>query len=412
MPFRCWFKAKRRAISCQLLAFACLLTAASCPAQVPGSSAQSNQTQTTVPSLEAQEAPSGITKMHVVSSVPLPEFWKKMGNSDRVACSRDGDLLFELIPGEPADMPHEVARVAANGAMLGYFDLRQIPGFEKGTIRQATFDSEGRIVLLVANLIRVQVMRTDADGRPRSTRFGVDHTHWVLTVDDSGKVLSKFSFRDSVVTGQNIALFKNRNVLVTGSVGESAIVFSPDGAILAKVKVPALENQNQLAAASDERAATPPPTPVQASGSAPGADAPAAMVRRPPMAATILVPIAGDGDEIYLVPRRDERFLLKVSADGTLGPKVKLTIPEDERAHVEEIAGHRALVLISSAQRLPPGTTIKTPEWSPIAVFDTESGTLIETLLVSTHESGPVCYSGSGMKAIRIPEGTLDTLEK
>lgn len=112
------------------------------------------------------------------------------------------------------------------------------------------------------------------------------------------------------------------------------------------------------------------------------------------------------------MPSGDERFLLKVSADGTLGPKVKLMIPADERAYVKKIAGHRALALISSTQRLPPGPIINAPQWSPNAVFDTESGALIETLLISIHESGPVCYSGSVMKAIRTPEGSLDTLEK
>ena len=124
------------------------------------------------------------------------------------------------------------------------------------------------------------------------------------------------------------------------------------------------------------------------------------------------MPIAGGDDEIFPLQMGNNPFLVKVSADGTLGPKVKLAVPQDDRIYVQGIAGHRALVSVSSAQRLPPATIMKSLEWTPKAVFDTESGTLLETLLVSMHETGPVCYSGSGMKAIRVPEGTLDTLEQ
>jgi len=410
MRFPCWSKAKRRAVSCRLLASACLLTATSCLAQVAGTRPNS-QTPTTVLSPNGQEAVFDL-KMHVVSSVPLPDLWKKMGNVDRVSCSKDGALLFELVPGERPDMTHEIARVAANGAMLGYFDLRQTPGFEKATIQQAAFASAGRIVLLVWNLLATEVMRTDAEGHPHGTRFRMDHTRWVLTMDDNGKILSKFSFKDSVVTGDHFALFKNGNALVTGFVDESTggVIFSPDGAVLAKVRVPALEGDQQ-STTSNERSATPAATSVRATGSAAGGEA-AATGRRLPMLPRTLLPIASGDDEVFLVDRGNESFLLKVSADATVGPKVKLAIPEDERAYVERIAGHRALVSILSAQRLPPGTITKAPEWTPKAVFDTESGALLETLLLSKHEDGPVCYSGSEMKAIRSPEGTLDTLEK
>ena len=372
MRFRFWSKAKR------LLTFACLLTSALCPAQVAGNSGQSNQPET-------PELP----KVHAVASVPLPELWKKMGNTDRVGCKGDGDLLFELGTGELGDMPHEIARVGANGALLGYFDLRQSQGFEKATVEQATFDSAGKIVLLVANLLEAKVRSTDATGRPRAVTFHMDHTRWVLTTDDNGKILRKFSFKDSTVTGPKFALFKNGNVLVTGFVEESTggVIFSPDGAVLAKVKVPALE-----------------------ADSASNADPAAARLRRLQLSPTFMVPIAGE-DEIYLVHNGDEPFLVKVAVDGTHGTKVKLAIPEDERAHVLRIAGHRALAGIASAQKLPPGTITRAPDWIPTAVFDTESGALIETLLVPILES-PVCYSGSGIKAIRTPEGTLDTLEK
>lgn len=410
MRFPSWSKAKRRAVSCRGLACACLLAAASCRAQVAGNS-PNTQTQSNVLSLNAEEAPADVPKMQVVSSVPLPEIWKKMGNTDRVGCSSAGDLLFQLVPAEVADMSHEIARVGANGAMLGYFDLRQTPGFEKATIQQAMFDSAGRIVLLVRNLIAAEVMRSDAEGRPQSVRFRMDHTLWVLTVDDSGKILSKFSFNERVVSAQRFALFKNGNVLVTGlpapvKAGMSlatVVIFSPDGANIANVKVPAMEDQQSTM--SDERSGVP----VGATFPA-GSEAATARVRRPPP--KTLVPIAGGDDEIFLLQMGDNPFLVKVSADGTLGPKVKLAVPEDERIYVQRIAGHRALVSISSAQRLPPGTIMKAPEWTPKAVFDTESGTLLETLLMSMHETGPVCYSGSGMKAIRVPEGTLDTLER
>jgi hypothetical protein len=365
-------------------------------------------------SLAAEEAPADLPTMHVESSVPLPEVWKRMGNSDRVGCSKDGDLLFQLVPGETTDMSHDIARVSANGAMLGYFDLRQTPGFEKAAIRQAAFNSAGQIVLLARNLLTTNVLRTDAEGRPSSAVYRFDHTVWVLTVDDNGKILGKFSFDERVVSGQRFALFTNGNVLVTGFVPQvkpgmpvaaAGVIFSPEGAVVANVKLPALEDQQSTA--SDERSNT-----AVRTTSADGGEAAAARVRRAPMNPSLLVPMAGSDDEVFLVSGGDEPFLVKVSADGTVGKKVKLPVPEDERIYVERIAGHRALVSISSAQRLPPGTITKAPDWKPKAVFDTESGALVETLLLSMHEDGPVCYSGSGMKAIRVPEGTLDTLEK
>ncbi|MFL6439918.1 MAG: hypothetical protein ACJ71Q_20265 [Terriglobales bacterium] len=350
-----------------------------------------------------------------MSSAPLPELWKKMGNADRVGCSSDGDLLFQLMPGEQADLSHDIARVGANGAALGYFDLRRTPGFEKATIQQATFDSAGRIVLLVRNLTAVETTSTDAEGHPRGTRFRMDHTLWVLTVDNNGKILSKFSFNDRVISGQRFALFKNGNVLVTGfsgqvkhgvPVGTSGVIFSPDGAVLANLKLPAPEDQES--AASMERSPAPTVTPVRATGSTSGGDAEAAGVRHRP---SVLVPMANGEEEIFLLHMGDAPFLQKVSADGTVGPNVKLAVPADELMYVERIAGHRVLAAIYPAEKLPPGTITKAPEWKPKAVFDTESGALVETMLVSMYEE-PVCYSGSGMKAIRVPEGMLDTLEK
>ena len=241
-----------------MLACACLLAAASCRVQVAGNSPNS-QTPSTVLSLNAEETPADVPKMHVVSSVPLPEIWNKMGNTDR-GCSSAGDLMFQLVPAEVADMSHEIARVGANGAMLGYFDLRQTPGFEKATVQQAMFDSAGRIVLLVRNLIAAEVMRSDAEGRPQGARFRMDHTLWVLTVDDSGKILSKFSFNDGVVSGQRFALFKNGNVLVTGfaapvkagmSLAATVVIFSPDGANIANVKCRLWKISNPQWAMSD-----------------------------------------------------------------------------------------------------------------------------------------------------------------
>ena len=87
-----------------------------------------------------------------------------------------------------------------------------------------------------------------------------------------------------------------------------------------------------------------------------------------------------------------------------------LGVPEDERAYVQRVAGHRAIASIAQAKLAAPGTIMKTPEWKPEAVFDTESGALLDTLLVPQHEQGPVCYSESGMTFIRTPEGTLDSL--
>jgi len=418
MRFPCWSKAKKRTVSCWVIALICWLTAAGGGTQVTANNGQTNsQTQITMLPPNGQQAVFDL-RMHVVSSVPLPDFWKKMGNSDRVGCSKDGDLLFELMPGELGDLSHQIARVGVNGAMLGYFDLRQTPGFEKATIQQATFDSAGRIVLLVRNLLATDVLRTDAEGRPHGMRFRMDRTLWVLTVDDNGKILSKFSFDRRVVAGQHLALFKNRNVLVAGFVqqmqpGEpvwtAGAIFSPDGTVLANLRVPAPEDQPS--ATSNERSPAPTAMPVRPTGPAAGGEAAAAALGRPSMVPRILVPFANGDDEIFLTEMGEERFLLKVSADGTVAPKVKLALPEDQRAYIERIDGHRALAGIMSAHRPPPGTITKTPEWRPQAVFDTESGALLETLLVSMHED-PVCYSGSGMKGIRVPEGTLDTLEK
>ena len=417
MRFPYWSKAKTRTVTRSVPALACCLMASSLAQVTPNPERLNGQTPTTGASLSAEEASVEFPRMKAVSSVPLPELWKRMGNADRVVCSNDGDLLFQLVPGDSADISHEVARVGANGAMLGYFDLRRTPGFEKATIQQTAFDSAGRIVLLVRNLLEAAVTRTDAEGRPRGEVFTLDHTLWVLAVDDSGRILSKFSFSDQVISGQHFALFKNGNVLVTGyvwggkprvNIGIGAVIFSPEGAVLAHVKVPAPEDQES--ATSVERSPTPPAAPVTARGAAAGGDAAARAVTHRPTP-SMLVPMANGEDEVVLLHMGVAPFLLKVSANGTVDPKVKLAVPEDESVYVEKIAGHRVLAAISSAQRLPPGTITRAPDWKPKAVFDTESGALMETMLVSMHED-PVCYSGSGMKAIRVPEGTLDTLEK
>ena len=418
MPLPYWANTKSRAVACSVPALTCFL-AVSCWAQATLNTRHLNeQAPTTVLSTAAEEASAEFPKMKVESSVPLPELWKRMGNADQVGCNKEGDLLFQLVPGELDVMSHEVARVGANGAMLGYFDLRRTPGFEKATIQQATFDSAGRIVLLVRNLLEAAVTRTDAEGRPRGEVFTMDHRLWVLTVDDNGRILSKFSINDDVIAGHHFALFKNGNVLVAGyvwggnsrvNIGTGAVIFSPEGAVLANVKMPAPEDQES--AATMEQSTAPPAAPIRATGSAAGGNAAARAVTHRP-GRIMLVPMANGEDEVFLLHMGVAPFLLKVSADGTVGPKVKLAVPEDESVYVERIAGHRVLAAISSAQRLPPGTIIRAPEWMPKAVFDTESGALLETMLVSLHEDGPVCYSGSGMKAIRVPEGILDTLEK
>src|SRR5438270_6759828 len=101
MRFPHWPEGKRTVASCGVLASACLLTAFSCRAQVTSNS-PNDPAQTAGPSLVAEEARSNLPKMHVASSMPLPDVWKKMGNSGRVGCSKAGDLLFQLVPGDVA----------------------------------------------------------------------------------------------------------------------------------------------------------------------------------------------------------------------------------------------------------------------------------------------------------------------
>lgn len=320
-------------------------------------------------------------QMRVASSVPLPDLWKRLGNAAWASCGRDSDFLLRLVSGSPEQQPHELAHIAANGALLGSFDLHQTAGFEKGTIVDATLDSAGKIVVLNQNVISAGVERSDDEGRPRRVSYRMEHDFWVLTFDDTGKLLNKFSFTDRVAPALRFALFRSGNVLVVGNIFEgqhgelrrpAAIVFSPASVVVANLKLPVTASRMQEV---DQ-----------------------------------LYPLAGDGDELFLAHAGAEAYLLKVSADGTVGPKVTLAVPQDERASVEKIAGHHALASIAPAERMPPGTITKAPEWNPKAVFDTESGALVETLTVPQREMGPVCYSESGMTFIRTPKGTLDSL--
>jgi hypothetical protein len=318
-------------------------------------------------------------QMHVVNSVPLSDVWKKMQWTHMATCSQGGDFVMPLVSLSPTEGPHELIHMAANGALLSYFDLHQISGFENAWLRDAAWDTEGRIVLLVVKVISAETTPSNAQGRSHGMRFRIDHTIWVLTIDDKGKVVGKFSFDQRVVMGQYLALFRSGNLLVSGSIQEGqhgelvrpgAVIFSHTGSIMANLKLPVTAK-----IASTEK----------------------------------LRPISGTADEVFLQELPPENYLLKVTADGTVGPKVKLAVPEDEQAVVTKIIEHRALAGIAPAQRIP-GVVYKAPEWQPEAIFDTESGALIETLLVPQYESGPVCWSESGMTFIKAPEGTLDSL--
>ena len=321
--------------------------------------------------------------MQVGSSVPLPEIWNRMDYA-RSSCGVDGDFIA-LLPGGVAELPHQLVHIAANGAMLGHFDLHRTPGFENGAINGLALDAAGKSVLLVRNVASTKITKTDDEGRPRGAVFRFDHNSWVVTVDDKGQVLNKFSFDERVVVPLGFALFRSGNVLVLrqihqGQHGEliapGAVIFSPAGVMLVNLNLPI--SPRKWPAARDA------------------------------VAQLHLLP--GAADEVFVAHFGTEPYLLKVSADGTVGPKVMLAVPEDERAFVQKIAGHRAMAFIGQAKLPAPGTISKAPEWKPEAVFDTESGALLDTLLVPQHELGPVCYSESGMTFIRTPEGTLDSL--
>lgn len=322
-------------------------------------------------------------EMQVRSSVPLQEIWKRIDYA-RSSCAGDGDFIALLTAGS-GQLPHELVHIAANGAILSYFDLHRSSGFENGTMKALALDAAGRIILLVRNVISSKITNTDAAGHPRGWIFQMDRNSWVLTVDDRGQVLNKFSFDERLVMPLGLALFRSGNILVLGNIqqgrhGElmapNAVIFSSAGAMLANLKLP-------IAAGAGPSART---------------------------VVTQLQPLAGTADEVFIAHSGTEPYLVKVSADGTVGSKVMLAIPEDERAFVHKIAGHRAMAQIGPAKLPAPGTTMKAPEWTPRAVFDTESGAVLDTLLVPQLELGPVCYSESGMTFIRTPEGTLDSL--
>jgi len=321
-------------------------------------------------------------QMHVVSSVRLPEVWKKMGWGDlRASCRENGDFIVRLVP-ESHDLPHDIVRIGGNGSMLAHFDLRGIPGFENGAILDVSLNSAGAMVLFVSKIISTESQpHLPASMAPPSGgwSFRMDPTRWVLSVDDSGSVLSKFSFDQRIVTGLGFALFRSGNVVVTGIHYEGqhnelsrpgALIFSPTGAIQANLELPF--------------------TP-----------------KRAPLAEPLGL-IAGGGDEVFLVHQGTEPYLLKVSADGAVGPKVMLAVPKDERVRVEKIDGHHALASVAQAQRIHG--VWKTPQWVPKALFDTESGALLETLLVPSGDEHIVCYSESEMTALQSPKGTLDSL--
>jgi hypothetical protein len=65
---------------------------------------------------------------------------------------------------------------------------------------------------------------------------------------------------------------------------------------------------------------------------------------------------------------------------------------------------------VKQAEPLRAGTIMKATRWQPYAVFDTDSGALVQTLLVPQFEEGPVCYSDSGMTFISNLKRTLDSI--
>ena len=318
-------------------------------------------------------------RMRVVSSVPLPETATHIQWANRASCGQAGDFAMPLVPA-PDEGPHEVVHVAANGALLSYFDLHRLEGYEKGWLRDAALDSSGRIVMLVGKVVAVKPGPPDAEGNSHSRSFQMERTLWVLTVDDTGKLLSTFSFDQRLLGAENLALFRSGNILLTGMVSHvpgrqthffpppAVTIVSATGAIIANPKLPPPEEQR------------------------PGH----------------LIPFSGGGDEIFLTGLGPPAYLMKVSPDGTIGPKVKLAVPEDERARVSKILGHRALAAIMPAQMIT-GVFAAPRSW-PMAIFNTESGSLLETLLVPLSEAGPACWSDSGMTFVHLQQGTLDSL--
>jgi hypothetical protein len=317
-------------------------------------------------------------KMRVANSVPLPEIWNKLGSSDpRASCGDAGDFVMTAVALLP-EPTHEIVHIAGNGVVLDYFDFHQTPGFEKALILDAALDSTGRIVLFVANVS--EVIADAGTEPPNGWQYVLDHTMWVVTVDGHGKPVKKFSFDRRLINGQYFALFNSGNVLITGRIFEGrnrqlvrtgAILFSSTGTVLADLPV-------------------------------------SVTIERGPDTLDYARPISGGGNEVFLAHPGSDSYLRKVSQDGRLGPKVKLQVPDDERAYVLRIAGHRALASISSATRLTG--TGNASEWKPMAEFDTETGALLDTILAPRMEMAPICYSDSGMTFIGAAEGTLDLL--
>ena len=187
--------------------------------------------------------------------MPLPEIWNRIDYA-RSSCGGNGDFIG-LVPGSgAAELPHELVHIAANGAMLGHFDLHRTPGFENGAIEALALDAAGRIVLLVRNVASSKITNTDDEGRPHDAVFSFDHNYWVLTVDDKGQVLTKFSFDDRLVMPVHFALFRSGNVVVLRSIRQGqhgeliapgAAIFSPTGVMLANLNLPIAAGRDVVA---------------------------------------------------------------------------------------------------------------------------------------------------------------------
>jgi len=181
--------------------------------------------------------------MRVVSSVPLPDAWNRIDYA-RPSCGPKGDFIARQMA-DPTELPHELVHIDAKGALLGQIELHQIGGFENGTIDDAALDSRGEIVLLVRKVRSSRPTRVDDEGRPRGMSFSMELASWVLTVDDSARLLSKFSFDQRIVAGLQFALFHSGNVLVPGRISQhgepaefGAAIFSPAGGVLAIKRLP------------------------------------------------------------------------------------------------------------------------------------------------------------------------------
>jgi hypothetical protein len=243
----------------------------------------------------------------VAISVPVPDIARRIDFS-RTSCGSDGDFVAWLNAG-PEDLPHELVHIGANGSLMAHFDLRWTPGFGNATIKDAALDSSGKILLLVQNVMSSGPQEPGHHGQQGGMWWRTDPTSWIVTLDNSGRLLSKFSFDQRLAPSQ-FSLFRSRNLLIAGYLrtqeinGPGAVIFAPSGAALVTLKLPVAEEMDGVAK---------------------------------------IRPLPGPGDEVFMAHLWTDPYLMKISEDGTVQPKVMLTVPKDELASVQKISGHRAI---------------------------------------------------------------------